>query len=76
MKQIIVIGIGPGSKDDMTVAVRDTIAQADIVVGYKFYFPLINPVKSQVHPRRLHSKSVYPPIAPSHCKVHRHGHEA
>lgn len=31
MKQIIVVGIGPGSMDDMTMAVRETLAQADVV---------------------------------------------
>ena len=44
MKQITVIGIGPGSQDDMTIAVRNTIANADIVVGYKFYFQFIRPL--------------------------------
>ena len=44
MKQITVIGIGPGSQDDMTLAVRNTIANADIVVGYKFYFQFIRPL--------------------------------
>ena len=44
MKQIIVVGIGPGSMDDMTMAVRETLAQADVVVGYKFYFQFIKPL--------------------------------
>ena len=44
MKQIIVVGIGPGSMDDMTMAVRETLAQADVVVGYKFYFQFIYPL--------------------------------
>lgn len=35
MKSIIVVGIGPGSIEDMTAAVRETLRTADIVIGYK-----------------------------------------
>ena len=42
MKAIIVVGIGPGSIEDMTAAVRDTLRTADIVIGYKYYFQFIS----------------------------------
>jgi precorrin-3B C17-methyltransferase len=43
MKQgkIIVAGIGPGSKADITPAVLDAIRLSDVVVGYKYYFRFI-----------------------------------
>ena len=45
MKQpkIIVAGIGPGNEEDMTPAVISAIQEADIVVGYKYYFQFITP---------------------------------
>lgn len=43
MKKIIVAGIGPGSKDDITPAVLHAISQADAIVGYKYYFQFIAP---------------------------------
>lgn len=33
--QVIVVGIGPGSQEAMTIAVRNAIAQADCVIGAK-----------------------------------------
>lgn len=42
MGRIIVAGIGPGSKDDITPAVLKAVQQADVVVGYKYYFQFIN----------------------------------
>jgi len=39
--KIIVAGIGPGSKEDITQAVLDAVAQADVIVGYKYYFQFI-----------------------------------
>jgi len=41
MGKIIIAGIGPGSKDDITPAVLSAIEQADVVVGYKYYFQFI-----------------------------------
>lgn len=43
MKQgkIIVAGIGPGSKEDITPAALDAIRLSDVVVGYKYYFQFI-----------------------------------
>lgn len=39
--KIIIAGIGPGSKEDITPAVLDVISQSDVVVGYKYYFRFI-----------------------------------
>lgn len=41
MGKIIVVGIGPGSKEDITPAAVNVISSADIVVGYKYYFRFI-----------------------------------
>ena len=41
--KIIVAGIGPGSEADMTQAVREALAEADVVVGYKYYFGFVRP---------------------------------
>ncbi len=41
MKKIIVAGIGPGGKEDISSAVIDAVKQADIIVGYKYYFQFI-----------------------------------
>ena len=45
MKQpkIIVAGIGPGSEQDITPAVLSAVQEADVVVGYKYYFQFILP---------------------------------
>ncbi|MEG1565042.1 MAG: precorrin-3B C(17)-methyltransferase [Bacteroides sp.] len=42
-QKIIVAGIGPGSEEDITPAVRQAIQEADVVVGYHVYFPFIAP---------------------------------
>ncbi len=39
--KIIIAGLGPGSQKDITPAVAEAIAGADIVIGYKFYFQFI-----------------------------------
>ena len=41
MGKIIVAGIGPGSKEDITTAVLEAVQEADAVVGYKYYFQFI-----------------------------------
>ncbi|MBR2238601.1 MAG: precorrin-8X methylmutase [Prevotella sp.] len=41
MGKIIVAGIGPGSKEDITSAVLDAVRKADAIVGYKYYFQFI-----------------------------------
>ena len=43
MGKIIVAGIGPGSKEDITPAVLEAVQQADVIVGYKYYFQFIEP---------------------------------
>ncbi|MCR4766266.1 MAG: precorrin-3B C(17)-methyltransferase [Bacteroidaceae bacterium] len=45
MKQpkIIVAGIGPGNEADITTAVREALNEADVVVGYKYYFQFVKP---------------------------------
>ena len=42
MRSIIVVGIGPGSIEDMTMAVRETLRTADVIVGYKYYFQFVS----------------------------------
>lgn len=39
--KIVVAGIGPGSSEDITPAVLDIARQADVVIGYKYYFRFI-----------------------------------
>ena len=41
MGKIIVAGIGPGSKEDITPAVIEAVREADAIVGYKYYFQFI-----------------------------------
>jgi precorrin-3B C17-methyltransferase len=43
MGKIIIAGIGPGSKEDITPAVLDAVRLADAIVGYKYYFQFIEP---------------------------------
>lgn len=40
--KIIVAGIGPGGKEDITPAVFDAIAVSDVIVGYKYYFQFVD----------------------------------
>ena len=42
MSKIIVAGIGPGSKTDITPAVLEAVRAADAIVGYKYYFQFID----------------------------------
>ena len=42
-KRIIVAGIGPGSAGDVTPAVLEAFRQADVIIGYKYYFQFIEP---------------------------------
>ena len=43
MGKIIVAGIGPGSQQDITPAVLEAVRQADVIVGYQYYFQFIMP---------------------------------
>lgn len=42
--KIIVAGIGPGSKEDITPAVLQAVQLADVIIGYKYYFQFIESV--------------------------------
>ena len=42
--KIYVAGIGPGSEEDITPAVRTAIMQSNVVVGYKYYFNFIRSI--------------------------------
>lgn len=44
--KIVVAGIGPGGKEDISPAVLDAVKTADVVVGYKYYFQFIESVLS------------------------------
>jgi precorrin-3B C17-methyltransferase len=41
MGKIIVAGIGPGSKEDITPAVLEAVQEADVIVGYMYYFQFV-----------------------------------
>ena len=43
MGKIIVAGIGPGGREDITPAVLEAVGEADAIVGYKYYFQFITP---------------------------------
>lgn len=43
MSRIVIAGIGPGSPQDITPAVTQAISEADVVVGYKYYFQFVTP---------------------------------
>ena len=43
MKKIIVAGLGPGSESDITPAVLQAVQEADVIVGYKYYFRFVKP---------------------------------
>lgn len=42
--KIVVAGIGPGSPADITPAVLHAVKEADVIVGYKYYFQFINDI--------------------------------
>ena len=42
--RIIVAGIGPGSKEDITPAVLHAISISDVIVGYKYYFQFVEDI--------------------------------
>ena len=43
MGKIIIAGIGPGCPEDITPAVLEAVREADVIVGYKYYFQFIKP---------------------------------
>lgn len=44
MKQVFVVGMGPGDAGQMTLACRDAIERSDVIVGYSTYIALIKPM--------------------------------
>lgn len=42
--KIIVAGIGPGSREDITPAALSAIEEADVIIGYKYYFQFIQDI--------------------------------
>ncbi|MBR4337540.1 MAG: precorrin-3B C(17)-methyltransferase [Bacteroidaceae bacterium] len=42
-RKIFVVGIGPGSPEDVTPAVRTAISESDVIVGYHRYIPFVTP---------------------------------
>ena len=42
--KIIIAGIGPGDKEDITPAALSAIRQSDVIVGYKYYFRFIREI--------------------------------
>ncbi len=52
--QLYLIGSGPGSLDQITPAAKSAIAQADVVIGYKLYLDLIEPL---LHPMQCRENS-------------------
>ena len=44
MGKIIIAGIGPGNKEDITPAVLEAVREADAIVGYKYYFQFVEPL--------------------------------
>jgi len=43
MKRITIAGIGPGSPEDIPPAVAQALGEADVIIGYKYYFQFIKP---------------------------------
>lgn len=39
--KILLVGFGPGSREDMTYRAREAIASADVVIGYSTYIKLV-----------------------------------
>ena len=49
---ITIVGIGPGSYEDITPAAAEAIRNADVIVGYKYYFQFINGISDGLGGRR------------------------
>ena len=43
MKQLSVVGLGPGSKEGMTLAADCALQECEIIIGYSKYVSLIRP---------------------------------
>lgn len=44
MKKLTVVGIGPGHRKDMTWRAEQALEEADVIVGYKAYVELVEPL--------------------------------
>ncbi|MBR6009671.1 MAG: precorrin-3B C(17)-methyltransferase, partial [Clostridia bacterium] len=44
MNKLYVVGIGPGSAEDMTVRAARALENADVIVGYQVYNDLVRPL--------------------------------
>ncbi|HZZ85912.1 MAG TPA: precorrin-3B C(17)-methyltransferase [Anaeromyxobacteraceae bacterium] len=42
--KLCVVGIGPGAADQLTLAAREALAAAEVVVGYRTYLALLGPL--------------------------------
>lgn len=42
--KIIIAGLGPGGKEDITPAVYEAVAASDVIVGYKYYFTFVKDI--------------------------------
>lgn len=42
--KIIIAGLGPGGKEDITPAVYEAVAMSDVIVGYKYYFTFVEDI--------------------------------
>ena len=43
-KKLYVVGIGPGSEEDMTIRARNTLEKSDVICGYTVYCDLVKPI--------------------------------
>ena len=41
---LYIVGIGPGSREGMTIAANEAISRSDLIVGYTTYIDLIRPI--------------------------------
>ena len=41
MSKIYVVGIGPGSYDQMTIQAADVLKDSDVIIGYTVYVDLV-----------------------------------
>ena len=43
-KKLYVVGIGPGSEEDMTIRARNILKESDVICGYTVYCDLVKPL--------------------------------
>ena len=44
MSKLFVVGIGPGSRENMTIRALNALENSDVIVGYGVYTDLIRPL--------------------------------